>query len=230
MATPKWMNLFPEAKLYHLTSSVSDHSPLVLRMVKNKKGNKRARQSFRFESMWLRDQRCEEVVQAAWEEGMVTSTGSTLGNCLEKCRASLQAWNKTKFGHVGRKVAKLQKRLEWIELQLSSPEINNELMRIRVELNCWLDKEDDMWQQRSKLNWFQSRDRNTSFFHAKAFARQKKNFIEGILNANEVWHEDDQKVEEVVVAYYEDLFTTSQPTEFSELLQAVQPKVSTSMN
>ena len=53
MATPGWMNLFPEAKLYHLTSSVSDHSPLVLHMVRNKKGNKRTRKTFRFESMWL---------------------------------------------------------------------------------------------------------------------------------------------------------------------------------
>ena len=25
---------------------------------------------FRFESMWLKDSRCEEVVKAAWEEGV----------------------------------------------------------------------------------------------------------------------------------------------------------------
>ena len=60
-----------------------------------------------------------------------------------------------------------------------------------------------------------------SFFHAKASTRQKKNFIEGILDENEAWQEDDQKVEEVVVAYYKDLFTTSQPTEFSELLLTI---------
>ena len=60
-----------------------------------------------------------------------------------------------------------------------------------------------------------------SFFHAKASTRQKKNFIEGILDENEVLQEDDRKVEEVVVAYYKDLFSTSQSTEFSELLQAI---------
>ena len=60
-----------------------------------------------------------------------------------------------------------------------------------------------------------------SFFHAKSSTRQKKNFIEGILDENEVWQEDDQKVEEVVVAYYKDLFTTSQPTQFSELLLTI---------
>ena len=42
--------------------------------------------------------------------------------------------------------------------------------------------------------------------------------------------EDDQKVEEVVVAYYKELFTISQPTKFSDLLYAVQPKVTNSMN
>ena len=45
-----------------------------------------------------------------------------------------------------------------------------------------------------------------------------------------MWQEDDREVEEVVVAYYKDLFSTTQPTEFSELLQAIQPKVTTSMN
>ena len=55
MATPKWIDLFPEANLYHLTSSVSDHSPLALRMTKTKRRNKKIKKSFRFESMWLRD-------------------------------------------------------------------------------------------------------------------------------------------------------------------------------
>ena len=50
------------------------------------------------------------------------------------------------------------------------------------------------------------------------------------MDVNGVWQEDDQKIEEVVVAYYKELFTTSQPTKFSELLRAVQPKVTTSMN
>ena len=48
---------------------------------------------------------------------------------------------------MARKVSELQKRLEWLELQPSSPDINRELLSTHVELNCWLDKEDDMWRQ-----------------------------------------------------------------------------------
>ena len=53
------------------------------------------------------------------------------------------------------------------------------LRHTQIELNYWLDREDDMWRQRSRINWFQNGDRNTSFFHPKASARQRKNFMNG---------------------------------------------------
>ena len=83
-------------------------------------------------------------------------------------------WNKKVFGHVGKKVAKLQRKVEWLELQPSSIETNQVLRSTRSKLNSWLDKEDAMWRQRSRLNWFQAGDRNTSFFHAKASSRKKR--------------------------------------------------------
>lgn len=104
MATPEWIDLFPAANLYHLTSSVSDHSLLALRMTRTKWRNKKIKKPFRFKSMWLRDRRCEEVVHEAWEEGKVTNIGSMLGSCLEKSRVKLENWRKTEFGHLGRKL------------------------------------------------------------------------------------------------------------------------------
>lgn len=75
MATLEWLNIFPKAKVFHLTSLVSDHLPLTLRMVPNHR-RKKAKKMSRFEAMWLRDQSCEEVVQKAWEEGKLVSSGS----------------------------------------------------------------------------------------------------------------------------------------------------------
>ena len=87
-----------------------------------------------------------------------------------------------------------------------------------------------MWRQRARLNWFQGGDCNTSFFHAKASSRQRKNLIEGLMDVDGIWQEDEGKIEEVVVEYYNNLFTSSSPSKFSELLQAIQPKVTPSMN
>ena len=57
----------------------------------------------------------------------------------------------------------------------------------------------------------------------------KKNLIEGLLDAEEVWQTDEKRVEEIAVEYYETLFTSSNPTDFTELVQAIQPKVSAAM-
>ena len=90
----------------------------------------------------------------------------------------------------------------------------------RMELNKWHEKEDAMWYQRSKINWFRDGDKNTSYFHAKASVRLKKNQIDGMLDSQEIWQEDEGKVGDIV-EYYTALFTTNHPTEFNEILQAM---------
>ncbi|XP_075669913.1 uncharacterized protein LOC142639649 [Castanea sativa] len=136
LATSEWLDLFAAAKLYHKSTSASDHSMLLFRMVAGSK-RKRVKRSLRFESMWLRELSCEEVVRSALDEGLATSLASS---------------------------------------------------------------------------------------------RQKKNLIGGLLDSNGVWQEEDGKIEEVVVEYHNNLFTSSNPTNFSELLHAIQPKVTHSMN
>nr|POE52452.1 hypothetical protein CFP56_74007 [Quercus suber] len=61
LATFDWVNLFPMACLHHLTSSASDHSPLELHFV-GKTNAKKPKKLFRFESMWLKESWCEEVI------------------------------------------------------------------------------------------------------------------------------------------------------------------------
>ena len=67
LAMTEWLSLFPEVKLHHLTSLASDHSPLLLMLVHKRR---RPKKLFRFESMWLKDPRCEEVVLEAWNDGL----------------------------------------------------------------------------------------------------------------------------------------------------------------
>ncbi|XP_075660268.1 uncharacterized protein LOC142630139 [Castanea sativa] len=124
----------------------------------------------------------------------------------------------------------LQTKLEWLELQPTSKEVVEALRHTRIELNCWLDIEDDMWRQRLRINWSQHGDRNTSFFHAKASARHRKNLMEGLLNNDEVWQVEEDKMEEIEIGYLRDLFSTSNLVDFSNLLLVVQPKMTQAMN
>ena len=80
------------------------------------------------------------------------------------------------------------------------------LRHTRIELNCWLDREDDMWWQRSRINWFQNCDRNTNFFHAKASLKQMKNFMNELLDDDGVWQVDEDKMAEIAIGYLEIFF------------------------
>ena len=151
-------------------------------------------------------------------------------SCLDWCRARLDDWNKVEFGHVGKTIADLQKHLEWLERQPMSPKNIQSMKATRVNLNCWLEKEDAMWLQRSRISWLQNDDRNTRFFHEKASSHFRKNFIEGLLDENRQWQGDESKVEGIVVDYYKSLFQSSNPTDFSKILEVVQHKASLTMN
>ena len=139
---------FVGAEVHHVPMSTSDHSLLTLRLPKEEEDKKRRGQRmFRFEAMWLRDPQCDEVVQEAWYEGLCKPSGSPFTNCINNCRTRLQVWNKTEFGHIGRKIASLEKRIQRLELLNGSKEIADEIMEVRKALNIWLDAESTMWQQ-----------------------------------------------------------------------------------
>ena len=87
-----------------------------------------------------------------------------------------------------------------------------------------------MWRQRARQNWFQSGDRNTKFFHAKASDRQSKNHIDGIFYGNGMWHEEEAEIAGIFVYYYTGLLSSSLPTDFEEILHAVRLKVLGEMN
>ena len=58
----------------------------------------------------------------------------------------------------------------------------------------------------------------------------KKNFIDGFLDENGRWLEGDEHMEELMLQNYERLFTSSGPTDFEEILDALQHKVTPRMN
>ena len=61
--------MFLSVKLFQVSNSVSDHSILVLRESGSPRWLRHRSKLFRFESMWLGDGGCNEVVEEAWERG-----------------------------------------------------------------------------------------------------------------------------------------------------------------
>ena len=87
-----------------------------------------------------------------------------------------------------------------------------------------------MWKQGLRLNWFRDGDRNIGYFHSEASNRFQKNLIDGLLDQNGCWQELEKEIERIVLDYYSNLFKSLGPRDFSELVEAVELKITHEMN
>lgn len=134
------------------------------------------------------------MVEEAWERGRSSYSQWPLEACLDECQRSLKSWNVHTFGHVGKQVATIQKKLQVLEAMKGNGMDLEEIHATKLEFNRWLGIEQEMWHQRSKNNWLKAGDRNTTFFHTKATNRYQRNTISKIMDANNRWLEDVDQI------------------------------------
>jgi hypothetical protein len=87
----EWDTMHPSASLSAMSSSLSDHAPLLLRSVVDIPGGRR----FRFDSYWVKLQGFQDVVAASW--GRVVSPRldalERLDIKLRRVARDLQSWS-----------------------------------------------------------------------------------------------------------------------------------------
>ena len=106
---------------------------------------------------------------------------------------------------------------------------NLRVRSLKSEINILLDREARMWCQQSQVLWFKHGDNNTKFFHSRATQRHRKNLIGGINDCTNTWKVQPDEIANVLVSYYQELFTTANPTPSNATLDLV-PHVITSEN
>lgn len=90
---------------------------------------------------------------------------------------------------------------------------NERLQALKKELwsqyNVLLDHKEAYWFQQSRSQWLRLGDRNTRYFHQKTLVRRRQNRVEALLNANGEWVYDDASIQDILVRFYKDLFSSS---------------------
>ena len=182
-----------------------------------------------FEEMWTREEGCREIIETAWDP-LNYNPDMSIQKRLQSCKDHLQDWNYKVFGNVTKVLKQKQRRLQYLEELNLLHELAEEIQGLKKGINEMLFREEVMWNQRSRALWIKCGDRNTKFFHATANNRQRKNRIEGISNSEGRWREDRMEVENVILEYFTEIYSTSYPTEFDASLNAVGSRVSEEMN
>nr|POE81798.1 hypothetical protein CFP56_57761 [Quercus suber] len=71
LVSPNWASTFPKMRLHHVAASTSNHCMLVVKAPTDRKKRTRRMKLFSFESMWLRDEGCKEIMFEAWDRAMI---------------------------------------------------------------------------------------------------------------------------------------------------------------
>nr|XP_023914855.1 uncharacterized protein LOC112026402 [Quercus suber] len=181
--------------------------------------------------MWLSDGGFSETMKSAWGQSSPNASMPLVAGKLKTCRDKLLTWSRQSFGSIKKLIDIKTKRLNRTEIEVAKGKGDaNVIQALQAKINVLLDKESQMWHQRSRALFLKCGDCNTSYFHSKASHRFRRNRISGLRNESNVWCFENPQLKEIAFQYYQTLFFTSHPTNFDEVLKAVQPLVTKEMN
>jgi hypothetical protein len=189
----EWEDLFGSHGLQALSSSLSDHYPLLL---SNQTSSRRPR-SFQFENFWAKLPGFKQVVQAACMAPSVHHEPfHRLYHKLQNTAATLREWNNKiipdarLYLHMALEVIlRLDLAQENRQLPPAESSLRNKLKQRIIGLAV---VERARRRQNSRLTTLKLGYANTRFFHQRASSRRHKNFIQK-LKKEDGWvvtHED----------------------------------------
>ncbi|XP_041001573.1 uncharacterized protein LOC121247264 [Juglans microcarpa x Juglans regia] len=163
--------LFPQAVVLHGTVAYSDHLPVMFESLCCR-DRPLMKKQFRFEAIWVGEERCEQIINQVWRNRGATFGMEEVLNLIKGCGEELTSWNRVSFGQVRRKLNEARNELEKLQLLNSCHPFPGGLSMARKEVQLWLERNEVMWRQRSRVQWLKEGDQNTRYFHSKAFFRK----------------------------------------------------------
>lgn len=145
--------------------------------------------------MWLYHPQLKQIVQSAWIQQNDSEPALNLQLKLINTGKVLMDWNKETFGHLPNLIKKSTAQIQWARHQCATTH--------GAEMEYWTSKEKDLrnqhlnllqchatyWKQRSRIQWLQSGDNNTTFFHPKETIHRSRNDIQQLQDPKNNWVE-----------------------------------------
>jgi hypothetical protein len=164
--------------LQALSSSVSDHAPLLLSLSSGHKPKRR----FRFERFWEKLEGFEDAIQEGWQcDAAIVDPFQRLNELLRSTASHLQAWSQRSVGNVKLKIAIANLVIHKLDAAQDHRPLSVEERWLRRTLKLLLlslsSLERTIARQRSRMRWLRDGDANSKLFHSVANGRKARNFI-----------------------------------------------------
>ncbi|KAL8155566.1 hypothetical protein AgCh_000814 [Apium graveolens] len=137
---------------------------------------------------------------------------------------SLEIWSGDKLSNFNKQIAEAEKALKEAHgLNISDNNISM-CAALEKKLGELHEKQKAYWYLTSRSSEIKDGDRTTKYFHHKASQRKRRNEIKGLTNKSDRWWcTEEVKFGAIIQDYYEELFTSSSPSNdaFNKVLEAV---------
>ena len=98
-------------------------------------------------------------------------------------------------------------------------------LQLKGEVAELLRVEEKMWQQRSRVHWMISGDKNTSYFHNRVSHCFRQNNISELRDPQGRLTSGNDEVSGMIVEYYNKLFATSNLHDIEEVVQFTKQEI-----
>ena len=178
----------------------------------------------------MEDSGCTNTIEAVWSKNSDEPCDTKIVTKVDQCGKALTRWSKQAFGNVKREIERKRKELSKAEKRAISGGDSGPMKTLQEKINLLLDKEATMWRQRAKILWLKDGDKNTKFFHSKASQRRRRNYIIRLHDAGSNWCTNQQQINDTIVNFYTDLFTSNRPDHLEEVIDVILEVVIAEMN
>uniref|UniRef100_A0A803QAH8 Reverse transcriptase domain-containing protein n=1 Tax=Cannabis sativa TaxID=3483 RepID=A0A803QAH8_CANSA len=228
-----WNDRFATPHVTHLGYYGSDHRAILSTIkLQSTISEFQYRSRFCFEKMWIKDAECSHIISNCWNSSTANPIEVLNGN-LSQCASDLRSWHKAKYGNFKQQITSAQATVTALSnTSIHSTSHYQQVQQAEAILDDFLASEELYWKQRGRIDWLQSGDQNTKFFHAKASGRFSNNKIKFLTDEEGTVHTSKNEISGLVAAYFENLFQaqTEDHWALQHVLNVIPPTVTDQHN
>lgn len=166
-------------------------------------------QPFRFKAIWVGAKKCSKIIEEVWVPNGCQGSVNEVMELISKCGAKLKHWNRYSFGNIQKHLTEANETLKRALEQHPTDFNSSVLNEARKEVQVWLERDEMMLKQCSKVSWLREGDRNSRFFHVKALNRRRKNILTSSKNSDGEWVENEELTSHII-SYFQSMFSAAE--------------------
>ena len=149
---------------------------------------------------------------------------------MVRCSQQISRWKRSNRCNARENIEILRGRLD--QAITNNNVTKQEKLQLKEDLDHAYKEEEVFWQQKSRVTWLRSDDRNTAYFHAVTKGKRCQNNISSIQDANGVVQQGQANIGNVAQDYFDNLFTSSTTDigMYDRVFMGFQSKVSDEVN